>query len=148
MTAPITPSGWAELHDRVGSLEASVRIVANGHVQLVEQIAEITVSQRRADLQMREQSQGIKDIASSLSSQDDQIRENRDSLVAICSEVRKNTAVQTEILDATRDLRDVVITAKTGGKFAKWLAPTLIATAAAAAVVKGWAEGLSHWFDR
>lgn len=145
---PITESNWAALHDRVSTLETAVRFIGDSQSQVIEQIAEVTVSQRRADQQMREQSQGIKAIAATLSSQDEQIRENKDSLVAICSEVRKSTTITTEILDATRDLRDVVITAKTGGKFAKWLAPTLVATAAAAAVVKGWAEGLTSWFDR
>lgn len=145
---PYTDSGWAALENRVSSLETGQKMIASGHVQLVEQMAEITVSQRRADVQQREQTQRLDEIASTLLSQDEQIRVNRDSLIAIREELGANTRTTREILDATRDLRDVVITAKTGGKFAKWLAPTLLAAAASVGVIKGWWLASVEWLHK
>ena len=66
----------------------------------------------------------------------------------ISAELAANSACTREILEATRDLRDVVITARTGGKFARWLAPTVIAIAASVGVLKGWWTDASDWFSR
>lgn len=123
----VTESGWAELQDRVSSLEAGQRMIAAGHVQLVDQMAEITVSQRRADQQRKEYAA---------------------RLDAITADLADNSKVTREILDATRDLRDVVITAKTGGKLAKWAAPTLVAAGVSIGIVKGWAIASWEWLTR
>lgn len=123
----ITESGWAELHDRVNTLEAGQRMIATGHVQLVEQMAEITINQRRADVERREQTKRLDDITVDLA---------------------ENSKVTREILDATRDLRDVVITAKTGGRLAKWAAPTLVAAGVSIGIVKGWVLSSWEWLSK
>jgi hypothetical protein len=106
----VSESDWAHLHGRVDTLESSVRIVAAGHQLLAEQMAEITVSQHRSGQRLDK----------------------------ISTELADNSKTTREILGATRDLRDVVITARTGGKFARWLAPTLVAGALSFGVIKGW----------
>lgn len=106
----MSESDWAHLHGRVDTLESSVRIVVAGHQLLAEQMAEITVSQHRSGQRLDK----------------------------ISTELADNSKTTREILGATRDLRDVVITARTGGKFARWLAPTLLAAAASIGVVNGW----------
>lgn len=116
----VSESDWAGLHHRVDSLESSVRIVAAGHQQLVDQMAEITVSQHRSGTRLDK----------------------------LDSDLAENSKVTREILAATRDLRDVVITARTGGKFARWLAPTIIAAAASIGVIKGWWSDVSDWITR
>lgn len=116
----MSESDWAHLHGRVDTLESSVRIVAAGHQLLAEQMAEITVSQHRSGQRLDK----------------------------ISTELAANTATTREILEATRDLRDVVITARTGGKFARWLAPTLLAAAASIGVVKGWWSDAADWWTR
>lgn len=116
----VSESDWAGLHHRVGSLESSVRIVAAGHQQLVDQMAEITVSQHRSGTRLDK----------------------------LDSDLAENSKVTHEILAATRDLRDVVITARTGGRFARWLAPTVIAGAAAVAVIKGGWDSFIDWVAR
>jgi hypothetical protein len=124
---PVTASNWGHLVARVGTLEGSLRAVAAGHVQLTEQMSEITINQRRGEAQRAEQTQRLDDIT---------------------AELAKNSKTTSEILTATLDLRDVVITAKTGGKFARWLAPTVVAVAAALAVFKGWWTAAVDWFAR
>lgn len=124
---PITESAWGELQDRVNTLETGHRMIATGHVQLVEQMAEITVSQRRADEQRK--------IYSA-------------RLDAITVDLAENSKVTREILDATRDLRDVVITAKTGGRLAKWAAPTLVAAGVSVGIVKGWLLSSWEWLSK
>lgn len=116
----VSESDWAGLHSRVGSLESSVRIVAAGHQQLVDQMAEITVSQHRSGTRLDK----------------------------ISTELADNSKTTREILGATRDLRDVVITARTSGKFARWLAPTVIAGAAALAVIKAGWDHFVEWVSR
>lgn len=106
----VSESDWAVLHGRVGTLESSVRIVAAGHQLLAEQMAEITVSQHRSGQRLDK----------------------------ISTELADNSKTTREILGATRDLRDVVITARTGGQFVRWLAPTLVAGAVSFGVIKGW----------
>lgn len=125
--SPITESAWGELQDRVNTLEVGQRMIANGHVQLVEQMAEITVSQRRADAQRKEY--GAR-------------------LDAITVELADNSKTTREILEATRDLRDVVITAKTGGRLAKWAAPTLVAAGVSIGIVKGWLLSSWEWLSK
>ena len=124
---PFTESDWAGLENRVNTLETAQRMIAAGHVQLVEQMAEITVNQHRADQQRKEYAA---------------------RLDAITADLADNSKVTREILDATRDLRDVVITAKTGGKLAKWAAPTLVAAGLSIGIVKGWAIASWEWLTR
>lgn len=145
---PFTESGWAELENRVSTLEAGQKMIASGHVQLVEQMAEITVSQRRADVQRREQTERLDQIAITLMNQDEQIRLNRDNLQTINDKLDLNTKATQETLVTARDLRDFVITAKTGGKLARWAAPTLLALAAAVGVLKGWWLATSDWLTK
>lgn len=144
----VTESGWADLQDRVSSLEAGQRMIAAGHVQLVDQIAEVTVNQHRAEQQRKDFAKRLEGIAATLQSQDEQIRFHRDSLAEIRDDLRSNTTTTREILEATRDLRDVVITAKTGGRLAKWAAPTLVAVGVSVGIVKGWAMASWEWLTR
>lgn len=144
----VSESGWAELENRVNTLEAGHRMIAAGHVQLVDQIAEVTVNQHRAEQQRKDFARRLEGIAATLQSQDEQIRNNRDSLESIRDELRSNTTTTREILDATRDLRDVVITAKTGGRLARWAAPTLLAAAASLGVLKGWWLASVEWLHK
>lgn len=116
----VSESDWAGLHHRVGTLETMARVAEVGQRHLVEQMAEITVSQNRSGTRLDK----------------------------ISAELAANSACTREILEATRDLRDVVITARTGGKFARWLAPTVIAIAASVGVLKGWWTDASDWFSR
>lgn len=120
----VTESDWAGLTSRVDTFEGSIRALASGHVQLVEQMAEITISQRRADLQMVEQSRRLDDIN---------------------LELAANSKATREVLSITTDLRDVVITAKTGGRLVRWAAPTVVALAATAAAIKAWFAGALDW---
>lgn len=129
---PVTAANWEHLVARVSTLEGSLRILATSNVQLTQQMGEITVNQHRADAQREEQTMRLDAITENLAA-------NTENLAA-------NTKTTEEILIATRDLRDVVITAKTGGKFARWLAPTVIATAATLSVMKGWWTGAVEWF--
>lgn len=127
MPLHITESEWADIAGRISTLESGQKMIAAGHVQLVEQMAEITVSQRKADAQRKVYSQRL------------------DSITA---ELADNSRVTREILQATTDLRDVVTTARTGGQFVRWLAPTLIAAGAAALVMKGWWLSTVQWFQK
>lgn len=145
---PFTESGWAELENRVSSLEAGQRMIAASNVQLVDQMAEITVNQHRANEVRRQQTQRLDEIALTLLNQDEEIRRNRDRLAEIGEELRTNTRTTAEILEATRDLRDVVITAKTGGRLARWAAPTLLAAAASIGVIKGWWLASVEWLQK
>ncbi len=145
---PVSDSAWGELQDRVNAIEAGQRMIASGHVQLVEQMAEITVSQRRADIHRKEQTQRLDEIAVTLLNQDQQIKENKDNLQAIRDDLAGNTKTTKEILEATRDLRDVVITAKTGGRLAKWAAPTLVAAGVSIGILKGWALSSWEWLTK
>lgn len=116
----VSESDWAHLHGRVGTLESMARVAEVGHQHLVEQMAEITVSQHRSGQRLDK----------------------------ISTELSDNSKTTREILEATRDLRDVVITARTGGRFARWLAPTLLAAAASIGVVKGWWSDAADWWTR
>lgn len=127
MPIPITDSGWAEIEGRISSLESGQKMIASGHVVLVEQMAEITVSQRKADAQRK-------------------VYSNR--LDAINQELADNSRVTREILQATTDLRDVVITAKTGGRFIKWAAPTLLAVGVSVGIIKGWLLSSWQWLSK
>jgi hypothetical protein len=127
MPLQVTESEWADLEGRISTLESGQKMIASGHVQLVEQMAEITVSQRKADAQRKLYSQRL------------------DSITA---ELADNSRVTREILQATTDLRDVVTTARTGGQFVKWLAPTLVAAGAALLILKGWWLSTMQWFQK
>lgn len=114
---PITESQWVDLTDRVGALERVVSVVETSNTHLTEQLAEITVAQHRADQQRRAMSDRMDKLERSIAA---------------------NTELTERTLAATEAVRDVVITARTGGRFVKWLAPTLIAVGVAVGVVKGW----------
>lgn len=116
----MSESDWAHLHGRVGTLESSVRIVAAGHQLLAEQMAEITVSQHRSGQRLDK----------------------------LSSDLADNTKLGRDIQSDVRAVRDVVITARTGGRFAKWLAPTLLAGAVSFGVIKGWWADLTDWVAR
>lgn len=116
----VSESDWAGLHSRVGTLESSVRIVAAGHQQLVDQMAEITVSQHRSGTRLDK----------------------------LSSDLAENTKLGQDIRSDIRAVHDVVITARTGGKFARWLAPTLVAGAVSFGMVKGWWADLTDWMAR
>lgn len=112
-----TDEQLAAMDQRVGTLEAGVRVIAAGHAQLVEQLAEITVSQHRAEAQRHAQSARL---------------DNFDAALA------ENSRLTAETLVATRDIRDLMTTARTGGRLVRWAAPTLAAAGATWATLKGW----------
>lgn len=145
---PLTDSAWGELQERVNTLEAGQKMIASGHVLLVEQMAEVTVSQRRADIHRAEHTKRLAEIAGTLQQQDEEIKRNRESLSSIRDELAGNTKTTKEILDVTRDLRDVVITAKTGGRLAKWAAPTLVAAGVSIGILKGWLLSSWEWLSK
>ena len=99
------------LRDRIDRLEASVRVVATGHVTLTQQVAELSLSVTRQDQRIDK----------------------------IVTDLADNSKVTRETLAAAREIRDIVTTGRTMGKLAKWLAPTLVAAAVAVGVLKGWA---------
>lgn len=148
MTERITESGWAALQDRVATLETSVRWIGDSQTQLIEQMAEVTMGQRRADIHRREQTERLDKIAQTLVDQDDKIRVNKDALDCISADVKRTNDTMSSVLTATQDLRDVVITAKTGGRLARWLAPTLVAGAVAVTTIKGWGQSVVDWLNR
>lgn len=148
MTERISESGWAALQDRVSTLETSVRWIGDSQSQMIEQMAEVTMGQRRADIHRREQTERLDKIATTLVDQDDKIRVNKDALDCISADVKRTNDTMSSVLTATQDLRDVVITAKTGGKLARWLAPTLVAGAVAVTTIKGWGQSVVDWLNR
>lgn len=60
----------------------------------------------------------------------------------------ENSTLTRQTLDATNSIKDIVTTGRVMSRFARWLAPTLLATAAALAVVKGWAGDVAEVFRR
>ncbi len=116
----ITASDWARLDDRVSTLEAGQRMIAASNVQLVDQMADITLTLRR---------------------QDELIGRNASALNDITKSMKENT-------EMTRAIRDVVITARTGGKFVKWVTPTLVALGLGVGVIKGWWLAGLDWLGK
>ena len=114
---PLSDTWPEELDARVSSLEAQARVHSAGHAHLTDQIAEIAVSQHRAEKHRQLQAQRMDAIQEAL---------------------EKNTALTSKTLEAAESVRDLVTTARTGGKFFRWLAPTLIAVGLAVGTVKGW----------
>lgn len=102
---------------RVSTLETGMRIIAAGHAQLTDQLAEFTVSQQRAEVARKAQAERL---------------DNFDAALA------DNSRLTAETLAATRDIRDLMTTARTGGRLIRWAAPTLAAAVAIAADLKGW----------
>lgn len=94
-----------------------MRIVAAGHAQLTEQLAEITVSQHRAEAQRHADAARLDNVDAALA---------------------ENSRLTAETLVATRDIRDLMTTARTGGRLVRWAAPTLAAAGATWATLKGW----------
>lgn len=123
----VSVTDWGRLHDRMGALEADVRAVATGHEYLASQIAEITISQRRADAQRQEQAMRMDELQTALLA---------------------NTDMTQRTLAATEAVRDVVTTARMGGKFVRWLTPTLVALGLGVGVVKGWWMASLEWLTR
>ena len=110
--------------DRLDRLEASVRVIATGHAQIAEQMAELVVSQVRTDQKNAEHSKRLDKIDADLA---------------------ENSALTRETWQNAKDIRDVVITARTGGKLVRWAYPTLVAIGLTVATVKGWGEHLAAW---
>lgn len=113
---PLSDTWPEELDARVSYLEKHARVVSAGHAQLVDQIAEIAVSQHRAEEARRLAVQRMD---------------------ALQDAMQKNTELTSRTLEAAESVRDLVTTARTGGKFVRWLAPTLIAIGLAIGTVKG-----------
>ena len=114
---PLSETWPEEMDARVAYLEKHARVVSAGHAQLVSQIAEIAVSQHHADEHRRLQSERMD---------------------ALQNAMQKNTELTTKTLEAAEAVRDVVTTARTGGRFVRWLTPTLVAVGIAVGTVKGW----------
>lgn len=112
-----TDQELAAMDARVSTLETGMRMIASGHAQLTEQLAEITVSQHRAEAQRKAQAQRL---------------DNFDAALA------DNSRLTAETLAAARDIRDLITTARTGGRLVRWAAPTLAAAGATWATLKGW----------
>lgn len=64
------------------------------------------------------------------------------------SSIDENSTLTRQTLSAAQDIKDIVTTGRVMSRFARWLAPTLLATAAALAVVKGWAGDVAGLFRR
>lgn len=114
---PLSDTWPEELDARVAYLEKHARVVSAGHAQLVEQIAEIAVSQHRAE---------------------EARRMTVERMDALQTAVQKNTELTSKTLEAAESVRDLVTTARTGGKLIRWLTPTLVAVGVAVGTVKGW----------
>jgi hypothetical protein len=108
----------------VNRLNASVRVVAAGNNTLHEQIAELTVANHEAKAARAAQSSRLDHIESELQRNTTETRETR--------------AMVGQTLEAAKDIRDIVTTARTGGRLVRWAAPTLAAAAATWATLKGW----------
>jgi hypothetical protein len=123
----ISHADWGHLNSRVESLEDAVRILTTGNEAVTEQIAELTVSMRRAD---------------------EHRRRLEDTL-------QTNTELTREVLESTRDtremvqlMRDVQASGRLGARVAKmfggalkrvvmWGAPLIVAAAGAWWSIKG-----------
>ena len=123
----VSVTDWAALHDRIGSIEVDLRAVSTGHEYLASQIAEITVSQRRADVQRQGHAIRMDELQAALLA---------------------NTDLTQRTLAATETVRDVVTTAKMGGRFVRWLTPTLVALGVGIGTVKGWWLASVEWLTR
>ena len=123
----VSVTDWAALHDRLGSVESGLRAVNTGHEFLASQIAEITVSQRHADIQRREHAARMDEMQKAL---------------------LDNTDMTQRTLAATEAVRDVVTTARMGGKFVRWLTPTLVAVGVGIGTVKGWWIASLEWLGK
>lgn len=123
----VSVSDWAALHDRIGSIEVDLRAVSTGHEYLASQIAEITVSQRRADVQRQEQAIRMDELQAALLA---------------------NTDLTQRTLAATETVCDVVTTARMGGRFVRWLTPTLVALGVGIGTVKGWWLASMEWLTK
>jgi len=97
------------LSNRVDALESGMRAVAAGHVQLVAQMSEITVTLHR---------------------QDGLIDENAEQL-------RKLLAASSETNGIVRDIRDAVTAGRVLRGVASWLAGAIITASAAWLAIKG-----------
>lgn len=117
LDGPHEPSQLEIIGHRVQSLEARVRVISAGQAHLVDQIAEIAVSQRAAEEHRRLQAQRMDELQAAMEG---------------------NTTMTKRTLEATEAVRDLVTTARTGGKVVRWLAPTLVAVGIAVGTVKGW----------
>lgn len=114
---PLSDTWPEDIDARVTSIEARVRVVSAGHAHLADQIAEIAVSQHRAEQHRRIQDQ---------------------KLEALQVAMTTNTELTSKTLAAVQTVSDVMTTARTGGRFVRWLTPTLVAVGLAVVTVKGW----------
>jgi hypothetical protein len=104
-----TPSDFAALVDLQQRQEAQIRVIAAGHVQLVDQISEITVTLRH---------------------QDERIAVNDMQLRRIETAVGENT-------ELTRDIRDAITAGRVAGSLVRWMAATVVTLSAAWLALKG-----------
>ena len=102
------------LHERVERLEAGQRVIAAGHVSLTAQMAEVTTA-------LHHQHAAATDLR---------------------AEMQRNSDATQQTLHAAREIRDIVTTATTLGRLARWVGPTVVAAAVAWGVAAGWAHAL------
>jgi hypothetical protein len=106
---PPTPSDFAALMDMQQRQEAQIRVIASGHVQLVDQVAEITVTLRH---------------------QDERIAVSATQLKRIETAVGENT-------ELTRDIRDAITASKVAGRLVTWAAAAVVTVSAAWVALRG-----------
>jgi hypothetical protein len=123
----VSVTDWDALHDRLGAVETDLRALSAGHEYLASQIAEITISQRRADVQQQEQAVRMDEMQAAL---------------------QANTDLTQRTLQATEAVRDVVTTARIGGRFVRWLTPTLVALGVGVGTIKGWWLASVEWLTK
>jgi len=124
----------SHLHVRVARLQESVEALSTaqartddrlrgieaGHVYLADQMAEVVITV------------------------DKRIGQQAEAMRAVQTELQTNTSLTRESMDMMRGMRDVLVTGRTMGRLARWLAPTLVAAAVSVGVLKGWAAEAWH----
>lgn len=113
----VTSTDWSALIETQARQQGQIDVLMTGMRTTTEQIAELTVSQMRADAQRAEHTRRLDTIDANL---------------------KENSRDTRATLQAANDIKDLVTTAKTGGKLVRWAAPTLVALGIALGVVKGW----------
>lgn len=123
----VSSSDWAALLDAQSRQQGQIDVLTISTRTITEQIAELTVSQMRADAQRQEHTRRLDSIELNLN---------------------ENSQLTRETLKAANDIKDLVTTARTGGKLIRWAAPTLVALGVAVGAVKGyWVAGID-WLHK
>lgn len=118
----VSSSDWAALLDAQSRQQGQIDVLTISTRTITEQIAELTVSQMRADAQRQEHTKRLDSIELNLN---------------------ENSQITRETLKAANDIKDLVTTARTGGKLIRWAAPTLVALGVAIGAIKGyWVAGI------